>query len=380
MKICWLLILLALSLSFVLTAGRSREIALQKLPSAVVLDAAVPPGKDQNTCQGFWYQHGFVCNLKKLKKFNKVDMRRLDDIKVDFLSLVNRYQALHRSVLLIKSKLPKNMVRILTTDIGLVSSETDKCWSHMGKLRTNSLCTICSAKNHKYFFQRKAGMSMVTCREILEHCNVHIGQVVDLTELAIFLATTVGRYARWHYGIQTSKNFLVQFYTELSRTIERVQHTIGTMLWVKLFRLYENLKHRKAREKIRLIRKASLSHVSARLCESLVSLTRTPHLKKINKHLEAILKNLEHELKLIVAFKKKKAAAKASKNSCRALTQTTSNWRCLKQKSFMPLFSSDDGGSGVMVVERDDGSSNIAADKQHPHMYIKPVNFSMAFP
>ena len=382
MKICWLLILLAVNAAFAKSAKKSTEIALQKLPKSVVLAAPIPAGKDQNTCQGFWFKNGYVCNLDKLKQFNKDDLNKLQGIKVDFMSLVERFQALHRSVKLIKSKLPRNIVKILTTDISVVSSQTDKCWNHMGKLRTNSLCTICSAQNYNYFFGYKAGMSMSTCREILDHCSVHIGHVVDLTELAIYLSKTVGSYARWHYEIQKSKNFFVQFLTQLGKTVERIYHSIGTMLWVKLFHLYESLKAKKIGKQQKCFGTVTLKTVSANLCESLVSLTHAPHLKKINDHLSGILKNLESELDLVTAYKQKKAAAKTSKSRSRSLMKKTSNWRYLKQKSnaTSSSFSSDSGGSGVMVFESEDGSSSVAVDKQHPFLFIKLLNFSIVFP
>lgn len=69
-------------------------------------------------------------------------------------------------------------------------SETLKCWSHMIKLRTSSLCQACSARSHVFFKDNKGLVSTETCVSSIRHCFSALKMTLKFIKLAKWLIDT----------------------------------------------------------------------------------------------------------------------------------------------------------------------------------------------
>ena len=370
--------------SFGSAADRSVEVALRELPKAIVLDEPVARGVDATTCHGYWFTHGYVCDLEKLKEFHEEDAGRLHSITESFLSLVDRYQALHPAALVLVNKLSKMHKGIFTTDKQLIRNITEKCWNHMGKLRSNSLCSVCAANNFEFFHKKRAGMLLDTCQDTLAHCVVHFTQIIDFNDLNAFLSNSLSRSAKKRpiKGL-IGNGGLSLLKKAVKKTRNRVGHSKASFKWTKYFRDYVRFKREMAKPKRKRNVSKKFDLASALLCENIVSLTSKPLLEKINFHLNASLTNLETELADLVAYQKElqeMETAKAQQSSPAARSLLSSNWRSLNQAE-TPAFSVDDfTGADVLVLKASEGSSFVALDKHHPNIHIQPMNFSLVFP
>lgn len=67
-----------------------------------------------------------------------------------------------------------------TSTIQKMKAGADKCWSLMGKLRINSLCTSCGAVNFRSFYSSRTLISAQICQDVLASCLPHFSAIRDL--------------------------------------------------------------------------------------------------------------------------------------------------------------------------------------------------------
>ena len=72
------------------------------------------------------------------------------------------------------------MLRNKMKDIGTIDESVhQKCWiEELGKMRSSSLCSTCSARSNQYFMENKALISFETCSKMLDTCYPSISQII----------------------------------------------------------------------------------------------------------------------------------------------------------------------------------------------------------
>lgn len=217
-----------------------REILKEKMNVTIFQE---PTFEGDNKCAPEWKTHGSCCDFSSLAAYAVFDKERIahatskaQKYAVRLLNLVlelSRIEEEHKHAVVDDKSLSKiltimgtiasdsrSKMRIdrLALHSGLIEGSMEGCWSHMAKVRSASLCGLCSASADHYFFGKtsKALIAADVCSEFLEKCSLSFQQTLDLIYL-------LSEFAKSFRDIDTSQSRELQ---KMVKMLDFVPETI----------------------------------------------------------------------------------------------------------------------------------------------------------
>ena len=165
-----------------------------------------------NSCSPEWSKYGTCCELSSLVAYALSDVRTVKHnlaVLTDTLfQLPPLFERLRRSILRrsgqkdAKSKVnklfsspealvfAKNVASLQAT--GRWKKDSEQCWNLMTKIRTSSVCSVCSGRSQLFFEGARMLIPEKTCSLIVENCYSFFAETLRLTKTAFSLITEVG--------------------------------------------------------------------------------------------------------------------------------------------------------------------------------------------
>ena len=72
-----------------------------------------------------------------------------------------------------------------------VNASANACWSHLAKIRSASLCSVCSGRSEKFFKEDKAMIKVSTCEVMMDKCETHFTDLVQFIQNANELINSI---------------------------------------------------------------------------------------------------------------------------------------------------------------------------------------------
>lgn len=173
-------------------------VPLSVLPADLRLTSPVPPGIDMITCGGFWGKTGFVCDKTKTIAYAKDDSAKLKAKEALHYNIFDRFIKAFEITQPEYQKLFQANNYYLQPDNGLnyqslanvlnnLRNQSPICWTLLNTIRSNSLCTTCSAENFKYYKDRLIGFGKQDCKNFLSTCNAMFAGIDWVSNKAQYL-------------------------------------------------------------------------------------------------------------------------------------------------------------------------------------------------
>ena len=320
------------------------------LPSDIILQNIVPPGKDMQTCQGLWGREGYGCDKSKLIQYSNQDKEKMMNYSKESFTFVQSMKSILNSSLGIFTDADKAALAIAEKELAgealeRLSNESDRCWRAMGQIRSAALCTICSARNYECFQGRRGLITPRACTFILySGCEYLFSKILLLSRS---LKQTWDSLAK---TLKIDKEF---------RDLKDAEEINGNR---ELLALLERKESASSPEQMEAI--------SAVICDKTLQITAVPILYKL-------LRSHGSSLELLTnAFKKLKEQGLPSSRLLRP-----SNWRAMQATNPPVSFASDQ--EVLVMVPTDnmfssfygtDGSLELGLSKH------RAMNLSLEFP
>lgn len=161
---------------------------LEGLPESVILKKPVQPGVDQSTCNGFWFKKGYLCNKLNLIQYSLSDQRTMSDTLNKYIQLVNGLAIIANNSVILNPALNLEPTSISTfqnflnvTYVNQLTKDAEYCWNQTSTMRSNALCSVCSADNYNYFYGMKAVLNSETCELYIKHCDNHFKDLATIS-------------------------------------------------------------------------------------------------------------------------------------------------------------------------------------------------------
>ena len=160
-------------------------------------------------CKFEWNTHGTFCDEEKLLNFSKSDQSK---IQASVKTVLEELSKISQLLLAVEGEIkqenktnPKKiafyrewvnpvhqefvkMVESFSSREYSGRQSFNKCWDTMAKIRSNSLCSICSARSEVFFREEKALVSEKKCDKVMEDCIPSFKEIFSfLTNLELFL-------------------------------------------------------------------------------------------------------------------------------------------------------------------------------------------------
>ena len=189
--------------------GDSKLIGHQKNPFFEILENSKvtlfpSPQFSSKKCSSEWTPNGSYCEEKSLVQFAKKDSQvildstnklesqlktiaqifkrsfELADLATGKKIHGNSYMAKYIKALSDESvRKFRNLVSLLGNSVETYK-RIDSCWADMSRLRSNSLCSICSGRSQVFFASERAIIEDETCHHLIDSCHRFFVVVVNL--------------------------------------------------------------------------------------------------------------------------------------------------------------------------------------------------------
>ena len=160
------------------------------------------------------------------------------------------------------------------------TQENDKCWQHLIKVRSNSLCETCSGRSHSFFKDGKVAVSMHMCQKVIEVCGASFEWVLDLTQF-------LGQFSD---QMASRDTFFKEKQPQFKRLSELRKLILSEKI-VKVTDLSDKIRHpqQSTTEKSR----AQVLADSSKTCQQLLRISSSPFI-------EDLADNLDFDMKFFV--------------------------------------------------------------------------------
>ena len=153
------------------------------------------PLKLSSHCLGEWNVHGTCCKPSEIVAFVKKDALAIDEAVKEVSRILKQQSQLFVSVYNLAREIRAKNLTLDTIakpfleklanlneynmnffhDIlrpgSNFTSDMDRCWSHMKKIRSASVCSICSGRSESFFEGKRGIILPDTCSDTLEKCK-----------------------------------------------------------------------------------------------------------------------------------------------------------------------------------------------------------------
>ena len=155
-------------------------------------------------CQFEWKGHRTCCEIGSLQRYthqDAVDIKRAVKNVTEMMYLISRD---FRSTVRLASTLRSNNLTmspllaayeksywsdemlqfrlvqqtIVNNFSNVTNSSANICWEYLAKLRSASVCSVCSGRNKVFFSSNKALVDIQTCQGMMDHCEDHFDTLV----------------------------------------------------------------------------------------------------------------------------------------------------------------------------------------------------------
>lgn len=172
------------------------------------LEVLKEPVKVEGLCGGLWAEKGTCCDPEKAKGFAVEQSKNIKitvdeylsgifDIVGDFEELFKKFDGLNNAKVFMKP-LWANLMRKLEQmykgdfrqtaakmmlDRGTYTNSVKKCWETMNRIRSRSICYICSPESHIYFHKSHILVSEAVCNTIVGDCDLYFDVSLQIMEV-----------------------------------------------------------------------------------------------------------------------------------------------------------------------------------------------------
>ena len=274
-----------------------------------------------NVCGQEFSSFGTHCQTRSLKNYSLQDSGKIKRSGLLVIKLISTNRALILSMMgsakrLLRATKGRNefLKKFTSIDVGQMTdfsnsilrkdlaSKVRACLSKMIRIRSNSLCSICSGRFEVFFQKGKALISEQTCEDILQTCASSFEHILTYVE-------EIGRFAT---ELSKLNPHLAGFPMDSFRWAHQVENIII---------VNEMLQKRKVTELIHEYLQSDSTHseVSNKVCSILVNLSHSPFFNEVKQLLDRCKFGIFQTLKR--QFKRENSAIKrAKKTIARKLT------------------------------------------------------------
>lgn len=356
-----------------------------------------------STCGDLWRVHGTLCGYESLKKFALAQREKLRQSIIAYNGLVSKMApsvvelvehilkhaapvgdclaseaspgCLLKKIREVRAAPYYQIFANLTARPAEYDATVERCWNEMDKIRSNSLCAICSADASKYFLHDKVLVSQAICEAALQTCQQYFTDSKNFFYLLFLIDEAL-------------KQFLLSRVSALDFAALRFDETS---------RMGQTLKDSQICVAIQNYTNASIHdsakvNATASLCEKTLKIHDEPFLNTTERFLELI----EPTIKL--SFSHVKKLLKRDRNQPRLLQADSSGWTVATTGE--PATSAGDEsvqnlekmylGDVVMVPEVQastdssytsyTGANGTSGNELSQNMPFLPINMTTLFP
>ena len=255
---------------------------LLKDQKVIILDA--PQNTEISHCQYEWSRYGTCCDQQSLVSYAEHDSKlikesvdtfenKLSAIAKSFSDLIDASKEIIRKNIklepvanvLINTIFDEetNKLRDFVTNFFETEKEMSlfSCWKQMARIRSNSLCSVCSGRSEVFFAQNDKAMFLsMDCQPMIDSCLTSFDDFVKLIEgVDKFADKFIDSMKK---PVETTQSDLLNVVKNLDKVTEAIK---------------TNLLHQKMKEFINL-KDSSDERKKWSLCESFITVTKEPYI------------------------------------------------------------------------------------------------------
>ena len=195
---------------------RANNTLIERLMSQNVVIFSFPQKPKSATCDREWSANKTCCDVSSLVKYAAKDKRKiqnsvesvmlnlylisrhinctltiaqsLKDFNLNLSPLLTAYDSVYHSEPLASFRAIHNKV---LNSFQSINASSQVCWDYLSKIRSLSLCSVCSGRREVFFRYSKALISFSTCSDIMKKCGDHFGLLVKFVKRSSQLAETL---------------------------------------------------------------------------------------------------------------------------------------------------------------------------------------------
>ena len=326
------------------------------------------------SCGLEWENFGSVCDKDLLAKYateeSKIILAAVDDVSaklqelskslldlrgstVSSTTMSNKFSKFKNTWGIPTNKEFVKEVQLFAENPAQFTNELKKCWEPMSKVRSGSLCDICSARSQVFFTANRILMGQDGCLSLLETCTPSFSTLISfLSKLEKFLEPLVEPNAE---KSSTQPEYEIQLESTVNQLI-RFKHSMSSHHIKQLISQFLEAKNH-----VKMT-------VSAKLCAELIRVFKTPFVEEVASFLKPATRAI---------FLRSESYVKLP----RIIHRPQNNRRL---QSGGPVLDMSIGGDVLMVPSNIDSSYNAFLGATGTTVMVpvgsKPLNITNSFP